>query len=140
MMAGKLALKKVKVSEIMISPVKSIDMMMTVKDAIQFLVSNKISGAPLVNKQGELVSIVSEMDLMKMGVLEGIDAILWESLNSLPRRDKLITIKPDAMFAELFKLFLENNIRRVIVLDDSKSIVGIVSRRDIIKSYLEHTE
>jgi CBS domain-containing protein len=44
------------------------------------------------------------------------------------------------MFAELFKLFLENNIRRVIVLDDSKSIVGIVSRRDIIKSYLEHTE
>lgn len=140
MMAGKLSLKKVKVSEIMIAPVKSIDMMMTVKDAIQFLISNKISGAPLVNKQGDLVSIVSEMDLMKIGVLEGIEAILWESLNSLPRRDKLITIKPDAYFAELFKLFLENNIRRVIVLDDSKCIVGIVSRRDIIKSYLEHTE
>lgn len=139
-MAGKLALKKVKVSEIMISPVKSIDMMMSVKDAIQFLIANKISGAPLVNKQGELVSIISEMDLMKIGVLEGIDAILWENLDSLQRRDKLITIKPDAMFAELFKLFLENNIRRVIVLDESKNIVGIVSRRDIIKSYLEHTE
>lgn len=140
MMAGKLVLKKIKVSEIMIAPVKTMEMTLTVKEAISFLVNNKISGAPLVSREGDLISVVSEMDLMKLGVLEGMQAVLWENIDSLPRRDKLITIKPEASFAELFKLFLENNIRRVIVIDDSKKIVGIVARRDIIKSYLTHTE
>jgi len=139
-MAGKLVLKKIKVSEIMSAPVKSMELTWSVKDAILFLVNNKFSGAPLVSREGDLISVVSEMDLMKLGVMEGMEAVLWENIDSLQKRDKLITIKPEASFPELFKLFLENNIRRVIVVDDMKKLVGIVSRRDIIKAYLGHTE
>lgn len=139
-MKGKVSIHKTTVKDIMTSPVSSLNTVMTIKEAITFLIENKISGAPLLRQDGELLSIVSEMDLMKIGVLENVDTKLALCVEKLPKTTKLITITKDKSFAELFKLFLENQIRRVLVVDNRKRPIGIVARRDILKAYLTHVE
>lgn len=139
-MKGKVSINKTTVKDIMTSPVSSLNTVMTIKEAITFLIENKMSGAPLLRQDGELVSVVSEMDLMRLGVLENVDTKLAFCVEKLPKISKLITITKDKSFAELFKLFLENQIRRVLVIDSRKRPIGIVARRDILKAYLTHVE
>lgn len=136
-MKQKISVKHKFVSEIMSQPVKVMTPLMTVKEAIQFLMAYRVSGAPLVDHTGTLLSIVSELDLMKIGALDGTDTRLHEAENRLVKRKDLITIKPDAPFLNLFKLFIEKNVRQVLVLDDADKVVGIVARRDILKAYIE---
>jgi CBS domain-containing protein len=136
-MKGKISVKHKLVSEIMSSPVKVMSPMMSVHEAIVFLIKHQISGAPLVDHEGGLISVVSELDLMKLGALEGTEILLGESTDQLCKKENLITIKPEEAFVKLFKLFLEKNVRRVIVVDEKNKAVGIVARRDIIRAYLD---
>ncbi len=135
---SKVVVKDMKVSELMSQPVKCMTMLMTVEEGIQFLVGHQISGAPLVDKDGIVVSVVSEMDLMKLGVMEGLSTLLGENLDKLPQKRNIISVAAEDAFAVLFKKFLTENVRRVLVLDKKGVPVGIVARRDIIRSFLDH--
>ncbi|MCE3009758.1 MAG: CBS domain-containing protein [Proteobacteria bacterium] len=137
-MSGKVTVKDVIVSDVMTSPVKCMTPLMTVEQCIQFLVQNQISGAPVVDRDNLVVTVVSELDLMKLGVLVGLKSFIGENLDKLPPKDKLITIGPAASFKDLFKKFLTDNVRRVLVLDPQRRPLGIVARRDIIQSFLDH--
>lgn len=138
-MKGKISVKHKLVSELMSSPALQFTPLMSVHEAIVFLITHQISGAPLVDHEGNLLSIVSELDLMRIGALDGTDVMLGESIERLVKKENLITIKSDAPFVNLFKLFLEKNVRRVIVLGDTNKVVGVVARRDIIRAYLAPT-
>ncbi len=135
---SKVVVKDMKVSELMSQPVKCMTMLMSVEEGIQFLVGHQISGAPLVDKDGIVVSVVSEMDLMKLGVMEGLSTLLGENLDKLPQKRNIISVAAEDAFAVLFKKFLTENVRRVLVLDKKGIPVGIVARRDIIRSFLDH--
>jgi predicted transcriptional regulator len=139
-MKTKISVKHKIVSDIMSQPVKIMTPLMTVREAIKFLIAYRLSGAPLVDHQGNLLSIVSELDLMKIGALDGPETRLSESEARLPKKEDLISIKPDEPFVNLFRLFLEKNIRRVLVIDEAGKVVGIVARRDILKSYIEEDD
>lgn len=54
-MKGKVSIHKTTVKDIMTSPVSSLNTVMTIKEAITFLIENKISGAPLLRQDGELL-------------------------------------------------------------------------------------
>jgi predicted transcriptional regulator len=139
-MNTKISVKHKIVSDIMSQPVKIMTPLMTVREAIKFLIAYRLSGAPLVDHQGNLLSIVSELDLMKIGALDGPETRLSESEARLPKKEDLISIKPNEPFVNLFRIFLEKNIRRVLVIDDAGKVVGIVARRDILKSYIEEDD
>ena len=49
---------------------------------------------------------------------------------------KLISVKPDDDVSKVAKILYEKHIKRVPVLDDEKHLLGIVSRRDIVKMML----
>lgn len=110
---------------------------MTVHDAIRFLMVYKLSGAPLVDHLGQLVSLVSELDLMQIGALEGTGVTLKESKDRLSKKSEIVRVKPDTPFVDIFKLFLDNGLRQLLVLDDNQHIVGIIARRDILKAYID---
>jgi CBS domain-containing protein len=44
---------------------------MDVLDAIHELVQNRIAGAPVVDDQGELIGMLSELDCLKVGLNAG---------------------------------------------------------------------
>jgi len=136
-MKNKISVKHKTASEIMSSPVKVMTLTMTIRDAIRFLMVYKLSGAPLLDHLGQLVSLVSELDLMQIGALDGTDTTLGEAKHRLPKAKDIFTVKSDAVFVDIMRLFLENGLRQILVMDDNKQVLGIIARRDILKAYID---
>lgn len=130
-------------------------------DVAKSLRENKISGAPVVSKDGKLVGIISEGDIMRLLEVHSphINLILPAPLDliELPVRmkyeldeiaedmnkaaslligeimtKKLVTISPDKDIADAAQLMDTHNIKRLPVVDDNGKMVGIVTRGDII--------
>lgn len=138
-MTSKLAVSTLHAKDIMTEPVISFTSMTTVKEAIEQLIRHQISGAPMIEPStNKVITIVSEADLMKLAALESLTESLGFLLDKLPATDKLIFVYPESSYAEVFKCFLKNPIRRVLVMNSNGTLAGIIARRDIIKSMLDN--
>ncbi len=131
-----LELSRITVEKIMTVNVTTLDAQMSIQEIIELFLQEKISGAPVVDKQRKVLSIVSEADLMKIAALNGLDIPLQKVLSTLPKAEQLITVKRTELFKDVFKQFLTNPVRRVIVVDDVFRLQGIVSRRNLIRAFL----
>ena len=108
-----------------------------IRTAIQTIVKNKISGAPVVNKKGELVGIISEKDCIKT-IVEG-------PYNRLPggkgtvgdfMSTAVTTISSDKTVLDAAYEFALTQYRRFPVTEDGR-LVGQISRRDILRAILK---
>ncbi|OFV95874.1 MAG: histidine kinase [Acidobacteria bacterium RIFCSPLOWO2_12_FULL_54_10] len=119
--------------DMMNSPVIATTNRASVRDIATQLVVNGISGMPVTNREGEVLGVVTEADildaLMDGKKLETLTA--QEIMSSEP-----ITIDVKASLDEVMKLLQEKGILRVPVTDHGK-LVGVISRVDIIRSVLE---
>lgn len=130
-----------KIQDIMTKNVYLVTPDMTIKTIIDLLLSKGISGAPVIdNVTQRILTVVSEADLMKIAALNGVNDQLVKFLNQLPKTKDLVVISQRDAFAEIFKKFLTSPVRRVPVIDDQGMVLGIVSRRDIIKAFLTTLE
>ena len=137
----KLSVSKLSVEQVMTKTVFYLSSDIRVKDAIQIFVKNKISGAPLILPTTKiLLSVVSESDLIKFAAMDGLDQPLQNFLNKLPELSNLVTARTTDTFGELFKKFLLNPVRRVIVVSRDGHVLGIVSRRDIMAAFVSESE
>ncbi|MCS3901922.1 CBS domain-containing protein [Methanococcus voltae] len=98
----------------------------TVRDAAKLLAENSISGIPII-KNGKLKGIVSLHDIAKALVQnkenEKIDAIMTKDIWTINQYEKI--------YDALVKMETEN-IGRLVVVDDSENIVGMLTRTDIL--------
>ncbi|NJL06431.1 MAG: CBS domain-containing protein [Chloroflexaceae bacterium] len=111
-----------KAREIMTSNVISVRDDNTVEDAARLLSRYRISGMPVVTKDGVLVGLVTEYDLIaKSG------DIVRDIMTS-----NVISISADVEVEEVAHLLTNQRIRRVPVLDNGQ-LVGILSRADLVR-------
>jgi CBS domain-containing protein len=109
--------------EIMTRDIITVEPTMPVKKLAMTLIKNQISGAPVVGKNGKIVGIVSEMDIVaKKG--KDVRAIMSK---------KVISVAEDTPIEEIAQLMSKNRIQRLPVINRDK-IVGIVSRADIVNA------
>ena len=105
-----------------------------IRKVIDVIISNKISGAPVVDHNKELVGIISEKDCLRV-IVEDIYHNLPPNKgrvgNYMSR--KVITVNEDTDVTEVANLFLNSNFRRYPVVRNDK-MVGLVSRRDILRA------
>jgi len=94
-----------------------------VKDLAMILIKNQISGAPVADKTGKILGIVSEADIVAK---RGKDA------NAIMSR-KVVSVRQDTSLDEIAQLMMTHAIKRVPVTDGGK-IIGIVSRADIVSA------
>lgn len=133
----KLSVSSLKAEDIMTKTVFAFNMNTTVREAILELLDRKISGAPIIEPKTTLVlSIASEADLMKFAAMDGLDQQLSSFVDKLPMATNIISARPNDVFADVFKLFLTKPVRRVIITDDGGRLQGIISRRDIMRSFV----
>jgi CBS domain-containing protein len=143
-----------KIKDIMIKRVITVKSGMTLEQAAEILVKNNISGAPVVNKNGKLIGVISEKDLFQALYPNFRDIIfdlkLLLSKNKIKNRiekkkkiiiDKIMTEKPivideNAPVLKAGSLMLAERIHRIPVVRKNK-LVGIVSRRDIFRKLLK---
>jgi CBS domain-containing protein len=96
---------------------------LTVRKLAMTLVKNQISGAPVAGKNGKIVGIVSEADIVaKKG--KDVKAIMSK---------KVISVAEDTPVEEIAQLMTKHKIKRLPVMNGGK-VVGIVSRADIVNA------
>ncbi len=91
-------------------------------------------GIPVVNEQSDVVGIVSMCDILKAAKEKGagIDKITAEQVMS----KNPITADLDTSLDDLAKIMVENNYSVIPIVKGTK-LVGIVSAREIIDTYVE---
>ena len=108
---------------------------MDVFDAIGLLLDRRISGAPVLDDDGKLVGVVSEFDCLRVVAsgLYGHDGL--EDSTPLRRlmTAEVLTITPDTDVFTVTQLLVGRRIRRVPVVDVDGKLVGIISRRDVLR-------
>ena len=88
---------------------------------------------PILAKDGKLVGIVSEFDLLK-AIEEGKE-MTKVTAGEIMVKDP-ITVSRDTLSMEIIQLLQERHFIRTPVVDADGKLVGVVSRRDIIQGYL----
>ena len=95
----------------------------SVRALAPLLIKNQISGAPVAGRNGKIVGVVSEADIVAK---KGTDV---KSIMS----KKIISVAEDTAVEEIARLMTAEKIKRVPVMRDGK-VVGIVSRADIVSA------
>ena len=109
--------------DIMTRDIITVNPTMTVKNLAMTLIKNQISGAPVSAKNGKIVGVVSETDiLVKKG--KDVKAIMSK---------KIVSVKEETPVEEIAQLMTTHKIKRLPVMRGD-AVVGIVSRADIVSA------
>ena len=138
------------VKDIMTSPVVSIEPDTSVTQAIRIMLQRHISGLPVVDKDGRLVGVVTEGDLLRrvetgterkrprwLEFLVGPGRLADEYTRAHGRKvlDVMTadpaTVTEDTSLEEVVKLMEKRRIKRVPVMR-GETVVGIVSRANLL--------
>jgi CBS domain-containing protein len=92
---------------------------------------------PILAKDGKLVGIVSEFDLLK-AIAEGKE-MTKVTAGEIMVKDP-ITVSRNTPAMEIIKLLQERHFIRTPVVEADGKLAGVVSRRDLIQGYLRSTK
>lgn len=105
---------------------------MNIEDAVKLLVNNKVTGLPVVNSEGKMVGIISEYDIIaKVGIEKKLDPSLFK--DGIPYTKAVESVDEDTPLQDILNRFIQLKCRRLPVLDKDGRLVGIISRRDVMK-------
>jgi CBS domain-containing protein len=109
--------------DIMTRDIITVSPTLSVKSLAMTLIKNQISGAPVAGKDGKIVGVVSEADIVaKKG--KDVKAIMSK---------KVISVSEDTTVEEIAQLMTAHAIKRLPVMNGGK-LMGIVSRADIVSA------
>ena len=109
--------------DIMTRDIITVSPTMKVKDLAMTLIKNQVSGAPVAGKDGKIIGVVSEADIV---------AKKGKDVRSIMSK-KVISVSESTPVEEIAQLMTTHAIKRLPVMN-GESIVGIVSRADIVSA------
>jgi acetoin utilization protein AcuB len=111
--------------------------------ALELMHSEKVRRLPVLNKHGQLVGIVSELDLLKASPSPATTLSIYELpylLSKIKMRDimtrDVVTATEDMPLEEAALIMAENKIGGLPVMRGDK-LVGIITETDLFKIFLE---
>jgi CBS domain-containing protein len=141
-----------KAADVMVSNVITVSPDTSVQDVAHILLANRISAVPVVEKNGELVGIISEGDLIRraetdtqrrrswwLELLIGAAPLAAEYVKSHAPKvaevmtREVITATPETPLREVATLLEKNGIKRVPIVKKRK-VIGIVSRANLVQA------
>ena len=104
----------------------------SLNEAIELLMTHRISGLPVVDAQNNLVGILTEKDTMKLlyekpGTCNTVSDLMENRLRSFQQ---------DTPLDQVCDCLMANHFRRVPILSGTK-LVGLISRADLMPTILE---
>src|SRR4030042_613850 len=124
----------VKAKEVMNTCVIAISKDEDIIEAMRTMALNNITGLPVVNDDGTLVGIITEKDVLVL-LYHGLeDSNIRDGLGKVGdfMTRKVICFNQEDNLSDIAECLSTNDFRRVPILDSGK-LVGIISRRDVIK-------
>ncbi|WP_405699723.1 CBS domain-containing protein [Streptomyces sp. NBC_00069] len=95
-------------------------------DVAGLLVEHDISGVPVVDEDDRVIGIVSQTDLIARRDLTA------QELMSAPA----VTVHAEQTVTEAARLMTRRGVERLPVIDEEDRLVGIVTRRDLLRVFL----
>ena len=139
-------------ADLMTAPVESVDQEMELVRAAALLAEKQISGAPVIDRAGKIVGVVSEKDFLQemgFGATPSFMQIATHCLNNkgcmiCNLRNKTIadimtkppiTGIPEMTIGKISTLFVDRRINRLPIVNADGRPIGIVTRTDLAHSY-----
>ncbi|MEW6077165.1 MAG: CBS domain-containing protein [Thermodesulfobacteriota bacterium] len=113
--------------EVMSASVMTVNTDVKINDVIKLLVKHNVTGLPVVDEEMNLLGMVTEKDVLKAlynkEKVKTVQDLMSPNVTTFDENEDLIKV---------FKCLVENSFRRVPITSSGK-LVGIISRRDIIR-------
>ncbi len=156
--SGQPATESLVVSRIMSQPVRVVHPKTTMSQAAHLMVTERISGLPVVDDAEQLVGIITEADFLRgLGVpAHHPTHNLWQTLESLfahlahhtdlegpedPVSDHMVRdvvcASPDHYVDDVLGLMKQHRVKRVLVCDGERHVVGVVTRSDLVRVFFD---
>jgi len=156
--ANRRASEAIQVSHIMSQPVRSVRPQTPLSEAAHLMVTQRISGLPVVDEAGHLAGIITEADFLRaLGVpAHQPHHNLWQTLESLfshlahhgePETPddpvtahmikNVICVHPDQDLHAVIEAMKRNSVKRLVVCDQDRRVVGMVTRSDLVRLFFD---
>jgi CBS-domain-containing membrane protein len=142
-----------RVRDVMTTSVVTVDRITPYKEIARLLATHRISGMPVLSMGRHVAGVVSEADLL---VVEDEDSrrarmnaetpgrLHWPSRSSRHwamtagelMTSPAVTIRPDATIPAAARLMNARHVRRLPVVNPDGTLLGIISRRDLLSVFL----
>ncbi|QIY53539.1 CBS domain-containing protein [Streptomyces sp. RPA4-5] len=138
------------IGELMTRQVVSVELDTPFKAIAQILADNAVSAVPVLDSLGRPAGIVSEADLLRKAAdqsdLSGRTPLphleAWERARAEGRTAgelmsaPAVCAHPDWTVVEAARLMEVQNVKRLPVVDETETLLGIVSRSDLLRVFL----
>ena len=146
-----------KAKDIMSRKVVTVTPETTVKELARLFSFHQISGAPVVDDSGKLVSVVTESDLIDQTkkvhiptVVTILDSVFYlENPDKMEKEmkkiagynvkdicsEKLITVEEETSLDEIATIMAEKNVHTLPVVSND-TLVGVIGKKDIIRTLI----
>ena len=146
------------VSQVMSQPVRTVHPQTPLAEAAHLMVSERISGLPVVDDADALVGIITEADFLRaLGVpAHQPHHTLWQTLESLlshlthhaepetpnaPVTEHMVKhvvcVQPEQDLHDVIDVMKRNSVKRVVVCDDDRRVLGMVTRSDLVQIFFD---
>lgn len=120
------------IEEIMSTDIVSVTPDNPIARVIELLVENDITGIPVIDSAEHLVGIVTEKNVI--AILSGAEMASGKVRDYMTKDVVSFDVSDDVI--AVCECLVNNHFRRVPILSDGR-LVGVISRRDLIKYILE---
>jgi len=117
------------------------------KDMAGMLHEQRVSAFPVLDDDNKVIGVVSEADLLTKEALEGTvprtllsrQERVRKQVNALTAADLMtkppVTIGPDEPVTRAARLMFDQRVKRLPVVSDDGTLIGIVTRSDLLSVY-----
>ena len=122
-----------KVSDAMTSQVSTAAPTDTVRKVAQVMAHVETGAVPIVDDAGKVIGLVTDRDIVLRVVAEGrsFDSPISEAMSE----GDVQSVREDDVLADATAKMASHQIRRLVVLDESGKLTGILSLGDVAKDY-----
>lgn len=126
--------KSVLIKDYMATNLTTFSPEMEISEAIKFLNTHKISGAPVVDDRGQLAGILSEKDCLQVALQSTYYEDWVGGVASEYMTKDVETVSDTASVVDIAEKFLKSSYKRYPVLNEDGALVGQVSRSDVLRA------
>ena len=120
-------------ADVMNTPIVAASTKASAREIALYMLLGGFSGVPILEKDGTLAGIVTEMDLLR-AIRKGM-SLENTSVDEIMTRD-IVTVDVGTPIEEIMKVLESERILRVPVMQ-AGTMVGIVSRPDLLRAAVE---
>lgn len=125
--------------EIMTAPVFSIGTSTSIEEVTQIFTMKRFRHIPIVERAGGIVGLISDRDILRhrAAIQRHNEHENNKTIETIMIRE-VLSARPSALIRDVAQVMLDERIGSMPILDASETLVGIITRSDIVRAVVRH--